>query len=120
MNRRMTGHPRCRSREALRLLLLGLILAAYAWRVHNLDAQSLWRDEVDAVYFALRDLPDTLAMFVQVGQNGALFFLALRPWLTIAGASEFALRYPSLCFGVLSVPLLWQVARRLTPSGPQK
>ncbi len=59
-------------------------------------------------------------MFVQVGQNGALFFLALRPWLTVAGASEFALRYPSLCFGVLSVPLLWQVARRLTPSGPEQ
>jgi mannosyltransferase len=118
----MTGHLRYRSRlhrrTALRLLLLGLILSAYAWRVHNLDKQSLWRDEVDSVYFALRHLPETLAMFVQVGQNGALYFLALRPWLTVAGASEFALRYPSLCCGVLAVPLLWQVARKLMPSTP--
>ena len=120
----MTGHLHFRSslhgRSTRRLLLLGLVLFAYGWRVHNLDAQSLWRDEVDSVYFALRHLPETLAMFVQVGENGALYFLALRPWLTIAGASEFALRYPSLCFGVLAVPLLWQVAGRLVPSGPSQ
>ncbi len=107
-----------RRRPTRRPLLLGLILFAYGWRVHNLDVQSLWRDEVDSVYFALRHLPETLAMFVQVGQNGALYFVALRPWLTIVGASEFALRYPSLCFGVLAVPLMWQVARRLAPSTP--
>ena len=37
----------------LRWLLLGLTLFAYAWRVHRLGAQSLWRDEVDAVFMAL-------------------------------------------------------------------
>lgn len=104
--------------QALRWLLLGLTLFAFAWRVHNLGAQSLWRDEVDAVFFALRPLSEALAMFTQVGQNGALFFLTLRPWLQVAGASEFALRYPALCFGVLAAPLLWQVATRLIPSDP--
>lgn len=98
-----------------RLLLLALTLAAFAWRVHNLDAQSLWRDEVDAVYFALRDLPQTLSMFVQAGQNGALYFLGLRPWMRVVGSSEFALRYPSAIFSTLAVPLTWQVARLLIP-----
>jgi len=96
-----------------RLLAIALTLAAFAWRVHDLGGQSLWRDEVDAVYFALRDLPQTLSMFVQAGQNGALYFLSLRPWLWTVGSSEFALRLPSALFGTLAVPLTWQVARRL-------
>jgi mannosyltransferase len=96
-----------------RLTLLLLTLLAFGWRTHALTAQSLWRDEVDALYFALRDLPATLAMFVDVGQNGALYFLALRPWFYLAGASEYALRFPSAVFGTLAVLLLWQVARLL-------
>ena len=73
-----------------RLLLLALTLAGFGWRVHALAAQSLWRDEVDAIFFALRDLPETLAMAVQPGQNGVLYFLSLRPWLQAVGTSEFA------------------------------
>ncbi len=98
-----------------RLLLLALTLAAFAWRVHNLGGQSLWRDEVDAVYFALRDLPQTLSMFIQAGQNGVLYFLGLRPWMRVVGSSEFALRYPSAIFSTLAIPLTWQVARLLIP-----
>lgn len=100
----------------------GLILLtwlALAWRVQGIDWQSLWRDEVDAIYFATRHLPDTLAMFVDPGQNGALYFITLRPWFTWVGSSEFALRYPSALAGALSIPLLWQVARRLLPLLPQ-
>ncbi|MEM7535339.1 MAG: hypothetical protein AAF639_24390 [Chloroflexota bacterium] len=96
-----------------RWILLLLVLIAYAWRIQNLGEQSLWRDEVDAVYFAVRDLPDTVAMFVQAAQNGALYFLSLRPWFRLVGTSEFALRYPSLLFSVLSIPLLWKVTSLL-------
>lgn len=102
-----------------RAAMLALVLAAYGWRVAGLADQSLWRDEVDAVYFALRDLPETLSMFVSAGQNGALFFLALRPWLWAAGASEFALRYPSALWSVAAIPVLWQVARRLLETAGQ-
>lgn len=100
----------------LRIFWLALILIAYGWRVYRLDYQSLWRDEVDAINFAVRDLPQTLGMFLQAAQNGPLYFLSLRPWFYVAGTSEFVLRYPSVMAGVLSVPLLWQVTRRLLPS----
>jgi uncharacterized membrane protein len=100
-------------RTAGRIYLVLLIVGAFAWRVHGLTNQSLWRDEVDAIYFALRDLPQTLSMFVQSGQNGPLYFLTLRPWFHLVGASEFTLRYPSVLAGVLTIPLLWQVTRRL-------
>jgi 4-amino-4-deoxy-L-arabinose transferase-like glycosyltransferase len=102
-------------RQLQRWIIAGLSFFAFAWRIRGLSSQSLWRDEIDAIYFALRDLPETLSMFVNTAQNGALFFLSLRPWLRLVGTSEFALRYPSVLFGMLSVALLWQVGRRLIP-----
>ncbi|MEX1018217.1 MAG: hypothetical protein WDZ49_01085 [Litorilinea sp.] len=103
------------TRAAYRLGMLGLTLLAFGWRVQGLAQQSLWRDEVDAIWFATRPLPDTLAMFVQTAQNGPLYFLSLRPWFWLVGSSEFALRFPSAAAGALCVPLLWQLARHLIP-----
>lgn len=102
-------------RAAFRLLLLALVLCAFAWRIVRLDFQSLWRDEIDAIYFAMRNLDETLAMFTAAAQNGPLYFVALRPWLSLVGSSEFVLRFPSAVAGTLSVPLLWQVGRELVP-----
>ena len=83
-------------------------------RIVGLTAQSLWRDEVDALRFATQALPALLEMFRRPGENGPLYFLALRPWLQMAGTSEFALRFPSLLAGVLSVPLTYVLSLRLT------
>ena len=97
-----------------RWLLLGLTWLAFGLRVVGITAQSLWRDEVDALIFATRPLPELLAMFRQPGQNGPFFFLTLRPWLAAAGQSEFALRFPSALAGALAVPILYALVRRLT------
>lgn len=96
-----------------RWFLLALIWAAFALRVAGLTAQSLWRDEVDTLLFATRPLVEALAMFRQPGQNGPLFFLMLRPWLAVAGTSEFALRFPSALAGALAVPVVYVLALRL-------
>ncbi len=98
-----------------RMGLTLLALLAFAWRVQGLTWQSLWRDEVDAVYFATRHLPETLAMFVDAGQNGPLYFLLLRPWFWLTGTSETALRLPSAAAGMVAVLLTFQVAQRLLP-----
>ena len=105
-------------RALWRWTLAAIVLVAFAWRAQNLVGQSLWRDEVDVIQFALGDLQDILSMFVSAAQNGALYYLVLRAWLRLVGSSEFALRYSAVLFGVLSVPLLWQVARRLVPAPP--
>ena len=98
-----------------RIIVCLLVFFGFAWRVLGLDQQSLWRDEIDAIYLGLGDLPTTLSMFLAPGQNGALYFLGLRPWLKQVGSSEFALRYPSVLFAVLAIPLIWQIGRRLLP-----
>jgi len=96
-----------------RIAMPAVTLLAFALRVLALLSQSLWRDEVDALLFATRPLPQLLDMFRQPGQNGPLFFLALRPWLVAAGHSEFSLRFPSALAGTLSVPLIYVLLARL-------
>ena len=96
-----------------RLLLIFLLLAAWAWRLYGLEAQSLWRDEVDSLRFATRDLPQVLAAFTRPGENGPLYYLLLRPWLAWMGQSEYALRWTSVLSGVLALPLIFAWGRRL-------
>ena len=96
--------------------MLAVVIVAFALRVNGLSFQSLWRDEVDAVRFATQPLAGLLHTFVEPGQNGPLYYLLLRPWLDLAGQSEFALRYFSLFFGVLAVPLIYRLGRRQFPS----
>jgi len=103
-------------RKSVSIALILLIWIAFALRIHGITEQSLWRDEVDAIFFALRPLAETAAMFKQAAQNGPLYFLSLRPWFRIVGSSEFALRFPSALAGTLSIPLIFQVARLLVDS----
>jgi 4-amino-4-deoxy-L-arabinose transferase-like glycosyltransferase len=90
-----------------------LVFLAFLVRLNSLASQSLWRDEVDAVRFALAPLPDVLKTFAQPGFNGPLYFLMLRGWIGLAGQSEFAIRFPSLMFGVMSIALIYAVGARL-------
>lgn len=109
----MAAHRSVRLERTTRGLVLAATLLAFALRALTLLSQSLWRDEVDALLFATRPLPQLLAMFSEPGQNGPLFFLALRPWLALVGHSEYALRFPSALFGVLAVPLTYVLLRRM-------
>ncbi len=90
-----------------------LALVAFAVRAISLDAQSLWRDEVDAMRFATASLDEVLSNFTRQGWNGPLYFLILRGWIALTGVSEYAMRFLSLFFGVLCVPLVYALGRRL-------
>ena len=98
--------------------LCTIILAAFILRVFRLDVQSLWYDEAFSVYLAHFDLA-TITARTAADIQPPLYYYFLHFWLTVAGDGEFALRLLSLCFGVLTIPLLYVTARRLftpTPS----
>lgn len=95
-----------------RVILLVLVVLAFALRLYHLDYQSLWRDEVDAIIFAGRDLSGLLTLFVKPGHNGPLYYLILHFWIRLAGDSEFSVRFLSLTCGVLAVPLMFKLGRR--------
>ena len=108
-----------RVREArIGYALSALVLMAFVLRAYHLDFQSLWRDEVDSVTFATRALPRLLSTFARPKENGPLYFLLLRPWIILAGDSEFSVRFFSLAFGALAIPLAYALGRRwLSPLG---
>jgi 4-amino-4-deoxy-L-arabinose transferase-like glycosyltransferase len=99
--------------STVRLALYAVVLMAFLVRLNSIAFQSLWRDEVDAVRFALAPLPDVVKTFSQPGFNGPLYFLMLRGWIGLAGQSEFAIRFPSLVFGVISLALIYVTGSRL-------
>jgi len=105
--------------------LLAITLVAFLLRAPHLDTQSLWRDEVDVIRLANELLPQSpvvelrallvplVRRLTQTGYNGPLYFFLMRGWMNLVGDSEFALRYPALCCGVLAAPLAYRVGRRL-------
>ncbi len=93
-------------------LVLLLTLVAFGLRVFQLDTQSFWYDEAFSVYLARFDLGAITARTAADIQPPLYYFL-LNVWMTLAGDSEFAVRFLSLIFGVLTIPLLYVTARRL-------
>lgn len=88
-------------------LSIGAILAlAFALRLYQLGAESLWIDEG----FSLRDAISLNVM----AETRPLYFLILAGWLKLGpGNSEFLLRLPSVLFGAAAVWVFYAVGRRL-------
>jgi hypothetical protein len=63
--------------------------------------------------FATAPLDEVLSNFTRPGWNGPFYFLLLRGWIALTGTSEYAMRFLSLCLGVLCVPLTYALGRRL-------
>ncbi len=100
-------------RSRIQWALLVLTGIAFGLRLYQIEMQSLWRDEVDAILFATGPWPALIAMFSRAGENGPLYFLLLRPWIALFGDGACAVRYFSVLPGVLTVPLCYQLGRRL-------
>jgi mannosyltransferase len=94
------------------LVLLALLLLAFALRVYRLPAQSLWYDEGVSWYLTRMSLP-ALTVWTANDIQPPLYYYLLWLWVRLAGTSEYALRFPSVFFGLLTLPLLWITARRL-------
>lgn len=88
-----------------------ILLLAASVRLWNLGGQSLWMDE--AFSCLLTTLPPATAWQATITDavHPPLYYLLLRPWLALVGHSEFALRWPSVLAGVLTVALLLRVGR---------
>jgi mannosyltransferase len=101
-----------------RWILLAIILLAFVLRVYELGRAELWFDEALSAAVAGKGLGDILAYTRGAPfEHPPVYYLALHSWLRLAGTSEFALRFFSLAWGVLFVPLVY---RLLAPWGGQR
>ncbi len=119
-----TGSVRpARTPRRERLLVAAIALGAFVLRLVHLGRESLWYDETVSVYLAGQRAAELVAHTAR-DIHPPLYYLLLRGWLVLAGyptgqadltgyGLEFMAAFLSLCFGVLLVPLTWQLARRL-------
>lgn len=109
-----------KSRNALIITVLSaIILLAFGLRLYRLDAKSLWADEGLSMYRAHKDLPFILSNTIIIqgvvteDLQPPLYFILLRFLIEFAGDSEFAAKFLSGIFSVLTVPLLYTVGKKL-------
>lgn len=102
------------SKNLLRLIALGALLLAFLLRVYWLDHQELRGDEAFGYFFVQRTYADMIEATVALAEPHPVgSYFVLKPWLSLAGDGEFALRFPSVWFGVLAVALTLRLALRL-------
>jgi hypothetical protein len=98
-------------------LILTLIFVGFALRLYRIAAQSVWWDEAYSLHMAREGVAVMLGLAGDATQvhwdQPPLYYGLLSLWVRLAGDSEFSLRYLSLVFGVLLLPVVYRVARDL-------
>lgn len=95
-----------------RWLALIILMGAWAAYVHRLGAQSFWNDEGNSARLSERSLRLILEGTAS-DVHPPLYYLILRGWRELAGASEFSLRAISAFSGLLLTALTLRLGRRL-------
>ncbi|MDM8528314.1 glycosyltransferase family 39 protein [Anaerolineales bacterium HSG24] len=114
----MMTHQVVKVRTTTKYLLPILIIwLAFALRLYRLEAQSIWWDEGHSIFVANHPLTE-IATLPAMDVHPPLYFALLHGWMALVGNTEFALRYLSVLFSLLTVVLLWQFARKIRPRSP--
>ena len=101
--RKKFGMTKIRNNQSLLLICL-IALFATVLRLHNLDAKSMWFDEIYSVSYTENPLS------IAYDDAPPLYFIALRYWMML-GDTAFVLRLLSAIFGLLMVPLTYVAGR---------
>jgi 4-amino-4-deoxy-L-arabinose transferase-like glycosyltransferase len=96
-----------------KLIILGLTLLAFGLRAYRLDFQSYWIDETWTVFFANLWLGELWHALQTVEIVPPFYHVLAHFWIKLAGDGEYGLRFYSLIFGVLAVPLTYRLGKDL-------
>ena len=91
--------------------LIVLVLVAFFVRLYRLEAQSIWWDEAISLHLATSDVSELLVDRA-AHVHPPLYFLLLKGWVAVAGVSAFAVRFFSVWFNLLLVPVAYAFGRR--------
>jgi mannosyltransferase len=99
--------------NAHKYLVLSLTLLAFLLRVYQLQAQSYWIDEGWTIHYAGMTPAELWYTLQTTKIVPPLYFYAVLFWSQLMGSGEFALRFCSVVFGVLTVPLVFRLGKSL-------
>jgi uncharacterized membrane protein len=92
------------------LVLSGILIAGTLLRVYDLGTESLWLDEGISIFRA-RLSPSQLFESLSLSTHQPLYYLILHYWINLFGDSAISVRSLSSVFGVLSVFMMYKVAK---------
>lgn len=93
-------------------LPVAFLLIGYALRVFRLGDQNVWWDEALAVWAVRKPFLET-TFWTASDVHPPLFFWTLWPWVRLSGQTEFAVRYLTLIWGMVTMALAFALARRV-------
>jgi len=94
----------------IELYVYATILVAFFLRVHRLGDKNIWWDECWSIWLAQQDWI-AIALRTASDEHPPLHYWMLRAWSAVAGTDAFAARFLSVAFGVLTVALIYRIAR---------
>lgn len=97
--------------------LAAIVLIALALRAYRIDWQSAWHDENYTIYTSGLELGPMHDRIVDDFVHPPLHYYLLHYWMKLFGYGQLSSRALSLVFGLLSVPLIFLLGRRLLSSG---
>ncbi|MDX1413221.1 MAG: glycosyltransferase family 39 protein [Candidatus Promineifilaceae bacterium] len=112
-----SDHPSRLASTAPYLILILIMLLAYAVRTYALEGQSMWSDEGLSLYRARLSLVDLFKGLIIIDgietrdTNPPFYFILLHLLRSLAGESIFALRYSGVLAGFLAVPLMYVIGK---------
>ncbi|HEY3079672.1 MAG TPA: glycosyltransferase family 39 protein [Chloroflexota bacterium] len=90
-----------------------LLLGALALRARRLGVPTLTGDE----WFMLRNAQEGPAWIIAQARvfepHPLLYYLGIWAWIGLVGSSEWAMRYPSALFGLLTCAAVWRLGREI-------
>ena len=95
------------------VILLVVILIGFGLRVWNLASQSIWWDEAFTVQMTSHGPENLWQMLLTGDRNPPLYFVSAALWGSVAGWSEFSLRFLSVIWGVIGLGFLFNLTKRL-------
>jgi hypothetical protein len=88
-----------------------ILLSATFLRFHRIEAQSFWNDEGNSARLSERSIPAILEGTAS-DIHPPLYYVMLRGWRELAGEDEFGLRSLSGYVGVLTVAVVFALAKK--------
>ncbi len=90
------------------------MVVAAALRLFELTQQALWFDEAWTHAFTTAPLARILSVSQPIDQgNPPLYYAVLHLWTSVAGDGDWAFRFPSVVFGVLTVPVSYLLGKEI-------
>lgn len=94
-----------------RLVAVLAVAVGFALRLYNLEAESLWYDELLQVNLALADIPSMLRR-LPLHAAVPLDYLITHYWIWL-GHSDIWVRIPAVVWGTLTLPVAYHLGRRM-------